>query len=109
MLAQSVGYLRQVYRVDPNGLAPNARPMSVASAQRLKKRGDKHEVPETLPVHYTAGGNKNQAVLFLFWCAGKGDKLKHCHTPYSWWQHETMLCGTIISLRNLLFAFWSAG
>ncbi|KAH7093148.1 hypothetical protein FB567DRAFT_575909 [Paraphoma chrysanthemicola] len=45
MFAQSVGYPRQAYRVDPDGLAANARPTSVASAQWLKKRGDEHETP----------------------------------------------------------------
>ncbi|KAF2852120.1 hypothetical protein T440DRAFT_478109 [Plenodomus tracheiphilus IPT5] len=45
MFAQFVGYPRQAYRVDPDGLAANARPTSVASAQWLKKRGDRHEIP----------------------------------------------------------------
>lgn len=45
MFAQYVGYPRQAYRVDPDALAANARPTSVASAQWLKKRGDEYEIP----------------------------------------------------------------
>lgn len=45
MFAQSVGYPRQAYRLDPDGLEANARPTSVASAQWLKRRGDEHEIP----------------------------------------------------------------
>lgn len=45
MFARSVGHPKQAYRVDPDGLAANARPTSVASAQWLKKRGDEHEMP----------------------------------------------------------------